>query len=100
MADGPSQGAAPPMPPRPTEVPTAVVDGDAGFGSGPDRFLSVSMACVRSDARRCGKLDSKSVLRLCARYKINVPSDMAENARQKGEVAYVKFIDKVRERGA
>ena len=44
---------------------------------------------------RCGKLDWKSV----ARCKINVPS-LGQNARQKGEVAYVKFIDKVRERGA
>jgi hypothetical protein len=40
------------------------------------------------------------VLRLCARYKINVPADMAENARQKGTISYVNFVDKLRERNA
>ena len=42
--------------------------------------------------------DAKCVLRLCARYKINVPADMAETARQKGVISYVNFVDKLRER--
>jgi len=48
---------------------------------------------------RCGKLDAKCVLRVCARYKINVPAEMVETARQKGSISYVNFIDKVREHG-
>ena len=72
----------------------------SGFGAGADRFLSVAKACLRSDASRGGKLEAKCVLRLCARYKINVPADMAGTALQKVTISYVNFVDKLRERDA
>ena len=81
-------------------VVSAASDVTTGFGAGADRFLSAAKACLRSDNSRGGKLDAKCVLRLCARYKINVPTDMAENARQKGTISYVHFVDKLRERNA
>ena len=87
--------AAPVVPALPLSVASDVT---TGFGAGADRFLSAAKACLRSDNSRDGKLDAKCVLRLCARYKINVPADMAETARQKGVISYVNFVDKLRER--
>jgi len=88
--------AAPVVPALP--VVSMASDVTTGFGAGADRFLSAAKACLRSDNSRDGKLDAKCVLRLCARYKINVPADMAETARQKGVISYVNFVDKLRER--
>ena len=63
--------------------------------AGGDPYRAAMRAAVRSDSTRCGRLEASIVLKLCARYRLHVPHEMAEAARAKAILSYVKFIDKL-----
>ena len=67
----------------------------SGHGAGGDPYRAAMRAAVRSDSTRCGRLEASIVLKLCARYRLHVPQEMAEAARAKAILSYVKFIDKL-----
>ena len=62
-----------------------------------DPYGSCHKACVRSDPKRCGRIKPGMLLKLCARFQLQVPAQMAEDARPQTLVAYMPFIDKLRE---
>ena len=89
-----------PMPERlPGLAPPAPPGGRAasGHGAGGDPYRAAMRAAVRSDSTRCGRLEASIVLKLCARYRLHVPHEMAEAARAKAILSYVKFIDKLQQ---
>ena len=66
----------------------------SGHGAGGDPYRAAMRAAVRSDSTRCGA-SRRASCPLCARYRLHVPHEMAEAARAKAILSYVKFIDKL-----
>jgi len=78
------------------QMPAVVPARATGFGSGGDPFLSATKACVRNDSARCGFIEAENLLRICSQYRVQIPPEMVENAKRKGRIAYIKFIDQLR----